>query len=186
MHRLSNLILGLFLLPILIVPIFFISLVILAKNGKPILYWSERVGKDSVLFSMPKFRTMYRDTPEVATHLLNNADSYLTSFGKFLRKTSLDELPQIYSVIKGNMNFVGPRPALYNQDDLMSLRIKSGVDKLVPGITGWAQINGRDDLLIPDKVKLELEYLNRRSIFFDIKILYLTVIKVLSQDSVRH
>ena len=186
MRRSSNLILSLLLLPILLLPIFFISLVIFISSGMPILYWSERLGKDSALFSMPKFRTMDINTPEVATHLLENADSHLTSFGKFLRKTSLDELPQIYSVIKGNMYFVGPRPALYNQDDLINLRIKYGVDKLVPGITGWAQINGRDDLLIPDKVKLELEYLKSKSLFFDIKILYLTGLKVLSQDSVSH
>ena len=135
---------------------------------------------------MPKFRTMYLNTPEVATHLLNNPDTFLTPLGRFLRKTSLDELPQIWSIINGDMNFVGPRPALYNQNDLIDLRVQSGIDKLVPGVTGWAQVNGRDSLLISEKVKFEKEYLKRKSFWFDIKILWLTLLKVFSQDSVSH
>lgn len=159
---------------------------IVFSSGFPVLYWSKRIGKDRTHFNMPKFRTMGNNTPELATHLLKNPDSFLTPMGKFLRKTSLDELPQIWSVICGNMNFVGPRPALHNQKDLIDLRTKFGVDKLVPGITGWAQINGRDELIISDKVVLEDEYLKRRSFFFDLTILWKTLLKVVKQDSVSH
>ena len=186
MNRLANLLLIILILPLILVPMILISIVILISSGRPILYWSNRIGKDRLLFPMPKFRTMYLNTPEVATHLLNNPDAFLTPLGRFLRKTSLDELPQIWSIINGDMNFVGPRPALYNQNDLIDLRVQSGVDKLVPGVTGWAQVNGRDSLLISEKVNLEKEYLERKTFWFDIKILWLTLLKVFSQDSVSH
>ena len=152
----------------------------------PIIYWSNRVGKDNAIFRMPKFRTMRIDTPAVATHLLNDPDRYLTPVGKFLRKSSLDELPQLWSVLKGDMSFVGPRPALFNQDDLIALRTVKGVHRLIPGITGWAQINGRDDLPIPVKVKFDVHYLENRSLIFDIKILFLTLLKVLRREGVTH
>ena len=186
MRRSSNLILSLLLLPILLLPIFFISLVIFISSGMPILYWSERLGKDSALFSMPKFRTMLTDTPPVATHLLDNPNAYLLPFSGFLRRYSLDELPQLFSVLKGDMSFVGPRPALFNQDDLVNLRSEKGVDKLLPGITGWAQVNGRDELSIPDKVNLDTDYLNSQSFWFDIKILWMTFLKVAKRDGVSH
>ena len=150
----------------------------------PALYWSDRVGKNNKIFKMPKFRSMSTDTPSVATHLLDNPDAYLSSIGDFLRLSSLDELPQLFSVLKGDMSFVGPRPALYNQDDLITLRTKKGVDKLSPGITGWAQVNGRDELSIPDKVALDVEYLNRQSFWFDMKILWMTFLKVIKRDDV--
>ncbi len=152
----------------------------------PILYWSSRVGRNNELFKMPKFRTMRVGTPAVATHLLEDPGQHLTPIGSFLRKTSLDELPQLWSILKGDMSFVGPRPALFNQDDLIALRTQYGVHKLVPGLTGWAQINGRDELPIPEKVALDVEYLHHRSFWFDMKILVLTVIKVIKRDNVTH
>ena len=186
MSRTANFFLAIFLLPFLLILIILISTILYFFQGSPILYWSNRIGKNGLIFSMPKFRTMSLNAPEVATHMLNDPDIFLTPVGRFLRKNSLDELPQIWSVIIGNMNFVGPRPALFNQDDLIKLRIKEGVDKLVPGVTGWAQINGRDELLIPDKVKLEVEYMERKSLLFDVKILWMTLVKVISQDRVSH
>ena len=155
------------------------------SNGKT-LYWSDRVGKNGVLFRMPKFRSMQVDTPTVATHLMTNPNAFLSPIGVFLRRLSLDELPQLFSVLKGDMSFVGPRPALFNQDDLIALRIEKGVDKLLPGITGWAQVNGRDELSIPDKVALDVEYLNRQSFWFDMKILWMTFFKVVKRDGVSH
>ena len=152
----------------------------------PILYWSNRVGQHNAIFSMPKFRSMRVGTPAVATHLLNNPDAYLTPVAAFLRKSSLDELPQLWCILKGEMSFVGPRPALFNQNDLIQLRTSAGVDALMPGLTGWAQINGRDELPIPNKVALDAEYLNRQSLFFDIKILFLTFVKVIRRDNVSH
>ena len=152
----------------------------------PSLYWSNRVGKSNKIFKMPKFRSRLIDTPAVATHLLDNPDSYLSPIGNFLRRTSLDELPQLFSVLKGDMSFVGPRPALFNQDDLIALRTEKRVDKLLPGITGWAQVNGRDELSIPDKVALDVEYLNRQSFWFDMKILWMTLLKVINRDGVSH
>lgn len=163
-----------------------ISLVIKLTSPGPILYWSNRVGKGNAIFKMPKFRTMKPDTPPVPTHLLTNPDQYLAPMGNFLRKYSLDELPQLFSVLKGDMSFVGPRPALFNQDDLIALRAQKGIHKLIPGITGWAQINGRDDLPIPEKVKLDEYYLKRRSFLFDLKTLFLTVINVLRSKGVQH
>jgi O-antigen biosynthesis protein WbqP len=165
--------------------IFVALLVKLTSKGK-ILYWSQRIGKDNTTFLMPKFRTMRTDTPVVATHLLSNPDAYLTPVGKFLRTTSLDELPQLYSTLVGHMSFVGPRPALFNQDDLIDLRTRAGVHVLTPGLTGWAQVNGRDELPIPDKVELDRVYLNRRSWFFDLQILLRTFVKVVRRDGVVH
>ena len=178
---LSSVLILLLALPFLITWIF----VRLTSNG-PALYWSDRVGRYNRIFSMPKFRTMLIGTPSLATHLLNNPAAYLTPVGPFLRKSSLDELPQLWSILKGDMSFVGPRPALFNQYDLIALRTKYGVDKLVPGLTGWAQVNGRDEILIPEKVKLDTEYLINRSFFFDIKILWLTASKVIRSDGVSH
>lgn len=173
---------GLLLFPIFIL----ITLTVRLTSRGPALYWSDRVGLNNSIFRMPKFRTMQINTPAVATHLLADPDQYLTSIGSFLRKTSLDELPQLWSIMKGDMSFVGPRPALFNQDDLISLRTQCGVHELVPGLTGWAQINGRDELPIPDKVKLDVEYLQRQSFWFDIKIIWLTFIKVVRRDGVSH
>jgi len=152
----------------------------------PALYWSDRVGYCNRIFKMPKFRSMRIDTPAVATHLLQNPDQWLTPIGSFLRKTSLDEVPQLWSILKGDMSFVGPRPALFNQNDLIALRTEKGVHKLVPGLTGWAQVNGRDELPIPQKVELDAEYLHRRSFRFDLKILWMTALRVLARDGVSH
>jgi len=160
-------------------------LVKLTSKGS-VLYWSDRVGKDNAIFSMPKFRSMKVDTPAVATHLLEDPKSVLTPIGDFLRKSSLDELPQLWCVLKGDMSFVGPRPALYNQDDLIALRTEKGVHVLPVGVTGWAQVNGRDELPIPQKVDLDVEYLERKSFFFDMYILWLTFIKVIRRDGVSH
>ena len=152
----------------------------------PALYWSDRVGQFNKIFIMPKFRSMRPDTPAVASHLLDNPESYLTSIGSFLRKTSLDEIPQLWSILKGDMSLVGPRPALFNQNDLIALRTECGVDKLVPGLTGWAQVNGRDELTIPQKVALDLEYMCRQSIWFDLYILWLTALKIVIRDKITH
>jgi len=152
----------------------------------PAFYWSDRVGRGNVIFRMPKFRSMRIDTPAVATHLLQNPEQWLTPIGSFLRKSSLDELPQLWSILKGDMSFVGPRPALFNQDDLIALRTEKGVHELLPGLTGWAQVNGRDELPIPQKVQLDVEYLERRSLLFDMKILWMTALKVLARDRVSH
>ena len=171
----------------LTLPLFLLATLLVWFTSKgPILYWSNRVGQNNALFSMPKFRSMRVGTPTVATHLLNNPDAYLTPVGAFLRKSSLDELPQLWCILKGEMSFVGPRPALFNQNDLIQLRISAGVDALMPGLTGWAQINGRDELPIPDKVALDAEYLIRQSLLFDIKILFLTFVKVIRRDNVSH
>jgi len=174
-------IVGLVFLPMLMVAI----LVKLSSQGS-VLYWSDRVGQNSKLFKMPKFRSMKVDTPAVATHLLQDPKSVLTPIGDFLRKSSLDELPQLWCILKGDMSFVGPRPALFNQDDLIALRTKKGVHELIPGLTGWAQVNGRDELPIPQKVDLDVVYLNRQSFSFDIYILWLTFIKVIRRDGVSH
>jgi len=186
MKRIIDILLSVGILIILLLPILLIALLVrFTSNGKT-LYWSDRVGKNGVLFRMPKFRTMQVDTPTVATHLMTNPNAFLSPIGVFLRRLSLDELPQLFSVLKGDMSFVGPRPALFNQDDLIALRTEKGVDKLLPGITGWAQVNGRDELSIPDKVALDVEYLNRQSFWFDIKILWMTFLKVIKRDGVSH
>jgi O-antigen biosynthesis protein WbqP len=164
----------------------FVAVLVRLTSPGPVLYWSDRVGRYNKIFRMPKFRSMRIDTPAVATHLLRNPDQWLTPIGSFLRKSSLDELPQLWSILKGDMSFVGPRPALFNQEDLIALRSDAGVHELLPGLTGWAQINGRDELPIPDKVKLDIEYLQRHSFTFDLRILWMTVLKVLRRDGVSH
>ena len=186
MKRIFDLLLGVVIFVLLVVPMLLISIAIRLSSRGPALYWSDRVGKNNKLFKMPKFRSMLTDTPVRATHLLDNPDAYLSNIGGFLRSTSLDELPQLFSVLKGDMSFVGPRPALFNQDDLITLRTEKGVNKLLPGITGWAQVNGRDELSIPDKVALDEEYLNRQSFWFDIKILRMTFLRVVNRDGVSH
>ncbi len=186
MKRICDLFLAMCAGAVLSVPFVVVFLLVCATSKGPAMYWSDRVGRDNKIFKMPKFRSMKIDTPVVATHLLGDPDNYLTPIGSFLRKSSLDELPQLWSILKGDMSFVGPRPALYNQADLIDLRTKCGVHQLVPGLTGWAQINGRDELPIPQKVALDLEYLHIRSFWTDIKILFLTVFKVIRRDGVSH
>ena len=181
-----DLVVGLSALIVLVVPIMMVSILVKFTSNGSVLYWSERIGKVNKIFRMPKFRTMQVETPVVATHLMANPDKYLSSFGGFLRRSSLDELPQLFSILKGDMSFVGPRPALFNQDDLIALRTEKGVDKLVPGLTGWAQVNGRDELPIPEKVALDMEYMERQSFWFDLKILWMTLLKVIRKDGVSH
>lgn len=171
---------------ILIVVMLLIAIAVKLTSSGPALYWSVRVGRNNCMFNMPKFRTMRVNTPAIATHLLERPESYLTPIGSFLRKSSLDELPQLFCILRGDMSFVGPRPALFNQSDLISLRTEYGIDTLIPGLTGWAQINGRDELPIPQKVALDLEYLQRRSIYFDIEIIFKTILKVIRRDNVQH
>jgi len=186
MKRALDLGLAVALLAVLAVPLLLTALLVRLTSPGPALYWSDRVGKDNAIFRMPKFRTMRTDTPAVATHLLGNPGAYLTPIGSFLRRTSLDELPQILSILAGHMSFVGPRPALFNQHDLVTLRTDAGVHRLVPGLTGWAQVNGRDELSIPDKVQLDVEYLRRQSLTLDLKVLWLTVVKVVRSEGVAH
>jgi O-antigen biosynthesis protein WbqP len=186
MKRIFDLLLAFSILVFLAAPLLLIYIAVRLSSKGPALYWSDRIGKDNETFKMPKFRSMLIGTPAVATHLLDNPDVYLSPIGGFLRRFSLDELPQLFSVLKGDMSFIGPRPALYNQDDLIALRTEKGVDKLLPGITGWAQVNGRDELSIPDKVVLDVEYLNRQSFWFDMKILWMTFLKVIKRDGVSH
>jgi len=186
MKRLFDLCLAIFATSILIVPIVFTSILVKLTSKGPVLYWSDRVGQRNHIFKMPKFRSMKVDTPPVATHLLSDPKSVLTPVGAFLRKSSLDEIPQLWSIIIGDMSFVGPRPALFNQDDLVAMRTELGVDSLTPGLTGWAQINGRDELPITEKVALDAEYLRNQSFAMDMKILLLTLIKVLKKDGIIH
>ena len=186
MKRIFDIVLALIMVIPLCIPVILVWLAVKLSSSGPALYWSYRVGQNCKLFKMPKFRSMLIETPAVATHLLENPDQYLTPIGSFLRKSSLDELPQLWSIFIGDMSFVGPRPALFNQDDLMVLRKSFGVDSLVPGLTGWAQINGRDELSIEEKVKFEIEYLQNHSFYFDLKILWLTFIKVISKKGVAH
>ncbi len=186
MKRLFDLLLAIVAALILMLPIALVAVMVWLTSPGPALYWSDRVGRHNRIFKMPKFRSMRIGTPAVATHLLQDPKVYLTPIGSFLRKSSLDELPQLWSILVGDMSFVGPRPALFNQDDLVALRTKFGVHELVPGLTGWAQINGRDELPIPEKVKLDVEYLRRQSFWFDIRILWLTFVKVIRRDGVSH
>jgi O-antigen biosynthesis protein WbqP len=186
MKRLFDLLLAAFASLILIAPCVVVAIMIKITSHGPVLYWSDRVGRRNHIFKMPKFRSMRLGTPAVATHLLSDPDSHLTPIGSLLRKSSLDELPQLWSIIKGDMSFVGPRPALYNQLDLIEIRTQSGVHTLLPGLTGWAQVNGRDELPIPKKVAFDIEYLQRRSMVFDIRILFLTVLKVIMRHDVTH
>jgi O-antigen biosynthesis protein WbqP len=181
-----DLVLALLAMPLLLPLIVLVVVLVRLTSPGPALYWCDRVGRHNKIFRMPKFRSMRIDTPAVATHLLQNPDRWLTPIGSFLRKTSLDELPQLWSILKGDMSFVGPRPALFNQDDLIALRTDAGVHELLPGLTGWAQINGRDELPIPDKVTLDIEYLRRQSLVFDLEILWMTLLKVLRRDGVSH
>ncbi len=186
MKRIFDLAVAVFAAVILLIPVVLVAALVRFTSKGPILYWSDRVGRNNQIFKMPKFRSMQVGTPAVATHLLSNPDAYLTPVGSFLRKSSLDELPQLWSILKGDMSFVGPRPALFNQHDLMELRTRAGVHHLTPGLTGWAQVNGRDELPIPQKVALDIEYMHRRSILFDTKIIFLTAWKVLARDNVTH
>ena len=171
---------------ILVIPILLVAIAVRLSSKGPALYWSDRVGIDNAIFKMPKFRSMKVDTPAVATHLLDDPKSALTPIGDFIRKSSLDELPQLWCILRGEMSFVGPRPALFNQDDLVALRTAKEVHRVIPGLTGWAQVNGRDELPIPQKVDLDVEYLEHQSFFFDIKVLWLTFMKVVKRDGVSH
>lgn len=186
MKRIFDLLLALAAAVILAVPVLLVAIAVRLTSPGPALYWSDRVGRHNKLFKMPKFRSMRVGTPAVATHLLADPKAHLTPIGSFLRKSSLDELPQLWSILAGDMSFVGPRPALFNQHDLIELRARRGVHELVPGLTGWAQINGRDELPIPDKVRLDVEYLQRKSLGFDIRILWLTFVKVIRRDGITH
>jgi O-antigen biosynthesis protein WbqP len=186
LKRCIDILLATLALIVLILPFLAIALVVRTTSPGPVLYWSQRIGKDNRVFLMPKFRSMRVGTPTVATHLLLNPKEYLTPIGAFMRRSSLDELPQVWSVLKGDMSFVGPRPALFNQDDLIALRTQYGVHRLMPGVTGWAQVNGRDELPIPEKVKLDLEYLQHRSCRLDLWILWLTVVRVIRKEGVAH
>ena len=185
-NRCFDILLGSIALLALFAVLFLVAIAVKLTSSGNLLYWSQRIGKDNTVFLMPKFRTMRSDTPVVATHLLTNPDAYLTPVGKFLRTTSLDELPQLYSILMGHMSFVGPRPALFNQDDLIELRTRAGVHVLTPGLTGWAQVNGRDELPIPDKVALDKVYLQKQSWLFDMQILLRTFVKVVRREGVVH
>jgi O-antigen biosynthesis protein WbqP len=186
MKRLLDFFLAVFAACFLLIPVLIVAALVRLTSKGPALYWSDRVGRNNQIFKMPKFRSMRVGTPAVATHLLADPKVYLTPIGSFLRKSSLDELPQLWSILVGDMSFVGPRPALFNQHDLITLRTQQGVHALVPGLTGWAQVNGRDELPIPDKVRLDADYLQRQSLWFDIRILWLTFVKVLRRDGVSH
>ena len=186
MKRLFDLVLALIAAVILALPVLLVAVAVRLTSPGPALYWSDRVGRRNAIFNMPKFRSMRVGTPAVATHLLANPQAHLTSIGSFLRKSSLDELPQLWSILVGDMSFVGPRPALFNQHDLIALRTDLGVHELVPGLTGWAQINGRDELPIPDKVRLDVAYLQQQSLWLDMRILWLTLVKVIRREGVTH
>ena len=186
MKRLFDFFMCVILFPLVALPILITAIAVRLTSTGPVLYWSDRVGQDNAIFRMPKFRSMRIDTPAVATHLMSDAESFLTPIGGFLRRFSIDELPQLFSILKGDMSFVGPRPALFNQDDLIALRTEQGVDKLVPGVTGWAQVNGRDELSIPEKVAFEVEYMQKKSFWFDLKILWMTFLKVMNNQDVSH
>ncbi len=186
MKRLFDLALAIVAAALLALPIALVWLGVRLTSKGPALYWSDRVGQGNRIFRMPKFRSMRVGTPAVATHLLSEPKVYMTPIGSFLRKSSLDEIPQLWSILKGDMSFVGPRPALFNQDDLIALRTEFTVDQLLPGLTGWAQVNGRDELPIPQKVALDVEYMQRQSLWFDIKIIWMTALKVIKRDGVSH
>ena len=186
MKRVIDLCLVLIMIVVLAIPIILVAIAIKLTSSGPVLYWSDRVGRNNSIFRMPKFRSMRTGAPVVATHLLKDPETHFTPIGSFLRRSSLDELPQLWSILIGKMSFVGPRPALFNQDDLIALRTQFGVQKLVPGLTGWAQINGRDELPLVEKVKLDVEYLRRQSLGFDLLILWMTFVKVLRRDGVSH
>ena len=186
MKRIFDFILALILIAVLSLPMLVIAALIKIVSPGPVIFWTDRIGVNNVIFKMAKFRTMKVNTPQLATHLMQDPQAYLIPYGNFLRKYSLDELPQLFNVLNGTMSFVGPRPALFNQDDLVALRTQKGVQTLVPGITGWAQVNGRDDLPIPVKVSFDEYYLNHRSFAFDLYILLLTAFKVIKKEGVQH
>ena len=186
MKRLFDFLLAFMVMLVLLIPVGLIAIFVKLSSKGPAIYWSDRVGRRNKIFRMPKFRTMRVDTPAVATHLLSDPKKFLTPGGSFLRKSSLDELPQLWSILVGDMSFVGPRPALFNQQDLIALRTQYGVDAILPGLTGWAQVNGRDELPIPEKVKLDVEYMSRQSFLFDINVIILTALKVVRRDGVAH
>ncbi len=186
MKRLFDFTLACFILPLLILPMLYLAIQVKRSSSGPALYWSARIGQNNQIFLMPKYRTMFVETPEVATHLLKDSMSHITPLGRWLRRTSLDELPQLYSIIVGHMSFVGPRPALFNQYDLMKMRTEKGIDKLKPGLTGLAQVNGRDASSLDEKVRHDADYLRRRNLFFDIQILWKTAVKVLKRDNIVH
>ncbi len=186
MKRFFDLVLGIFLFMLLVTPMLMVAFAVRITSKGTVLYWSDRVGQGNVIFKMPKFRSMHLKAPVLATHLVGNPEDFLSPIGGFLRRSSLDELPQLLSVLKGDMSFVGPRPALFNQDDLITLRTEKGVDQLIPGLTGWAQVNGRDELPIPEKVALDVEYMELQSFSFDFKILWMTFLKVVAKDGVSH
>jgi len=186
LKRTFDILLALIAMFVLILPTILVAITVKLTSKGPALYWSDRVGMNNQIFKMPKFRSMKIETPAVATHLLSDPKSLLTPVGNFIRKTSLDELPQLLCILKGDMSFVGPRPALFNQDDLIALRTDKHVHHLVPGLTGWAQVNGRDELPIPQKVDLDVEYMIRQSFLFDIKIIFLTFLRVIKLDGVSH
>jgi O-antigen biosynthesis protein WbqP len=184
--RIFDLVIGVNLFVLLFVPMLLIAVLVILTSKGAAIHWSSRIGLNNEIFKMPKFRSMTEDVPNVATHLMQDSDRFLTSLGGFLRRFSLDELPQLFSIIKGDMSFVGPRPALFNQDDLIALRKKNGVDRLIPGLTGWAQVNGRDDISIAEKVALEVEYSRKKSFRFDLHIILLTILRVVKKDGVSH
>lgn len=186
LKRIFDFVAALVLFAVLLIPMLIIAAAVRLTSVGPALYWSSRVGANNRLFQMPKFRSMRIDTPEVATHLLNDPNRFLTPIGPFLRKSSLDELPQLWCILKGDMSFVGPRPALYNQDDLIALRTERGVHQVAPGLTGWAQVNGRDELAIPEKVRFDEDYMRRQSFLFDLQILFMTAAKVFGRHGVTH
>lgn len=186
MKRIFDLVVASLLFIILLIPLCVVAAVVRLTSKGPALHWSSRIGRNNNKFLMPKFRSMYLEAPQVATHLLQNSDHYITPVGKFLRKTSLDELPQLLSVIIGDMSLVGPRPALFNQDDLVALRTAKGIQKLRPGVTGWAQVNGRDDLPIPVKVEYDFEYAKKMNFLFDLQIVFMTIFKVLKPQGIKH
>jgi O-antigen biosynthesis protein WbqP len=186
MKRLFDIVLALIAAAVLLAPFVLVWLAVRLTSWGPALFWSDRIGQHNALFKMPKFRSMRVGTPVVATHLLSNPKDYLTPIGSFLRKSSLDELPQLWNILRGDMSFVGPRPALFNQYDLIKLRAVSGIHRLKPGLTGWAQVNGRDNLSIKEKIAFDKEYMKKKSFVFDLKILYLTFIKIIQRDGVRH
>ncbi len=186
MKRVIDLSLSILAVPILLLPVVCIAAGVRLTSNGPALYWSDRIGRHNRIFRMPKFRTMRTDAPEVASHLLNDPNTWLTPIGSFLRRSSLDELPQLWSILKGDMGIVGPRPALYNQHDLIELRTQHGVHELTPGLTGWAQINGRDHLGIPEKVRMDAEYLARQSLRFDLYIIWRTFLIVLRRAGISH
>ena len=186
MKRIFDLLLAIVLFLLLVIPMFLAAFAVRVSSKGPALYWSDRISQGNEIFRMPKFRTMRLDTPVVATHLMSDPDMFLSPIGGFLRRSSLDEFPQLWSILKGDMSFVGPRPALYNQEDLIALRSERGIDQLLPGVTGWAQVNGRDDLSIHDKVMFDVEYMERKSFWFDMRIMWMTFLKVVKRDGVSH